>query len=122
MEVFGLIALLILFCYSSYPNKVRKLDRDIKRIKKSTMEESEMSKIIVDLIGKTCKITTTLGIQIVENTVILEADEDWVKIEKTNKKNVKSIKIIRIEDISKIDLVEQWNEHNTKCLNKIDEI
>lgn len=107
MEVFGLIALLILFYYSSYPNKVRKLDRDIKRIKKSTMEESEMSKIIVDLIGKTCKITTTLGIQIVENTVILEADEDWVKIEKTNKKNVKSIKIIRIEDISKIDLVEQ---------------
>ena len=106
MEVFGLIALLILFYYSSYPNKVRKLDRDIKRIKKSTMEESEMSKIIVDLIGKTCNITTTSGILIVENTVILDADNDWVKIEKTNKKNVKSIKIIRIDDISKIDLVE----------------
>lgn len=64
-----------------------------------------MSKIITDLIGMTCKITTTAGIQFVENCIILDADAEWVKIEKTNKKNVKSIEIIRLDNILKVDLV-----------------
>ena len=39
METFGLIALVILFCYSSYPNKVKKLERNLRKIKKLAMEK-----------------------------------------------------------------------------------
>lgn len=53
---------------------------------KKTMKESKVSKIITDLIGMSCKIKPTTGMQIVENTVILDVDEEWVKIEKTSKK------------------------------------
>ena len=46
----------------------------------------------------TCKITTTAGIYVVENCVILDAVAEWVKIEKSNK-NVKSIEITKLDDI-----------------------
>lgn len=64
-----------------------------------------MSKIITDLIGKTCKITKLDEMSFIEKTKILEVDEDWIKLEKTDKKNINSIEIIRIDDVKKIEEV-----------------
>lgn len=105
MEFLGLFAFIMIICYASYPNKVKKIERKMRKIKKINAEELELSKIINELVGKACKITTSDSIQIVEDTVVLDVDADWVKIEKTNKKNIKSVAIIRIDDIKKIDLV-----------------
>ncbi|MFV0497520.1 MAG: hypothetical protein ACK5L0_05010 [Candidatus Fimivivens sp.] len=64
-----------------------------------------MSKVINALVGKACKITKMDATQISGNTIILDVDTDWIKIENVNKKGAKSIEIMRIEDICKINLI-----------------
>ncbi len=105
MEYFGVFALVMLLCYASYPSITRKLERKMRKMQYSMQEKLEMSKIITELIGKSCKITKADGVQIAEDTIILDADMDWVKLEKTNKKGSKTIEIIRIDAIEAIDLV-----------------
>lgn len=46
----------ILLCYSSYPGKVIQLETRLRRLERKQRGESEMSRVINELIGKDCEI------------------------------------------------------------------
>ena len=52
MEWFGIVALLLLLCYSAYPGKVKRLEMKVKRLEKKQRGVAYMSKLINDLVGK----------------------------------------------------------------------
>ena len=66
-----------------------------------------MSKIISELIGKKCVITTTDALQFVGDTKVkcnvLDVDDEWIKICYTEKKDKQVIKLMRIENIEAIE-------------------
>lgn len=104
MEWIGWVALAIIICYSSYPGKVRELEREVKRLKINQKGDKKMSKIINDLVGKQCKIETE-GLITNEafNCTVLECDDEWIKILYTDKKNNVMTKILRIDAVHSIE-------------------
>ena len=60
MEWFGIVALLLLLCYSAYPGKVKRLETKVKRLEKKQRGVAYMSKLINDLVGKQCIIRSCL--------------------------------------------------------------
>ena len=52
MEWFGIVALLLMLCYSAYPGKVKRLETKVKRLEKKQRGVAYMSKLINDLVGK----------------------------------------------------------------------
>ena len=105
MEAFGLFSFIIVMCYMSYPKKVDKLERKIKRLEQGKDGANTMSKLISDLIGTECIVTLDVPLQTSTPVRIIDADDDWVKITYSTKKNEKKTQIIRIEDITKIEIV-----------------
>ncbi|MBQ4531553.1 MAG: hypothetical protein IJA36_13245 [Lachnospiraceae bacterium] len=67
-----------------------------------------MSKIISELIGKKCVITTTDTLQFVGDTKVkcnvLDVDDEWIKISYTEKKGNTKIKIMRIDAIDGVEV------------------
>ena len=41
MEWFGIVALLLLLCYSAYPGKVKRLETKVKRLEKMIVQNKE---------------------------------------------------------------------------------
>lgn len=103
MEWAGLVALALMLFYSSYPNKVKRLEKRIKKLEKKQRGEDYMSKLIDELVGKKCKIESD------EDFVchVLDADDEWMKISYTDKKNSQITKMLRIEDIDNIEIIEE---------------
>ena len=58
MEWMGLIAFVMIMCYSGKISKIDKLEKKIKKVQLKEKEKNEMSKIISELIGKKCIIAT----------------------------------------------------------------
>lgn len=56
MEWFGIVALVLILCYSAYPGKVKRLETKVKRLEKKQRGVAYMSKLINDLVGKQCII------------------------------------------------------------------
>lgn len=110
MEWIGYLAFVIILCYSSYPSRVKKLERKVKLLERKLKGENEMSKIITYLLGKECKIRSeeVFGVfgETERNCTVLELDEEWVKVSYNDKKGKKFIKILRIEDIDSIEISE----------------
>ena len=77
MEYLGVLAFVIVLCYMSYPDKVKKLERKVKKLEKERCRESIMSKLI---------------------------DEEWLKISLKDKKNQEIVKMIRVEDVDEIEV------------------
>ena len=104
----GWFSFFIILCYSSYPGKVKRLEKKVKKFERNKKGEGSMSKIISSLVGQVCKIESEEVIfeSLECNCTILEVDDEWVKILHTNKKGDTKIKILRIEDIKNIELVE----------------
>ena len=108
MEWMGWFSFFIILCYSSYPGKVKRLEKKVKKFERNQKGEGSMSKIISSLVGQVCKIRSEEAIfeSLECNCTILEVDDEWVKILHTNKKGDTKIKILRIEDIKNIEFVE----------------
>lgn len=110
MEFIGWISLIIILCYSSYPGKVKKLENKVKKLERNQKGDYEMSKIISNLIGKECKITTEevlLAGSTEVNCSILDVDDEWIKILYADKKGINKIKILRIESLDNIELTAE---------------
>lgn len=107
MEYMGLIGFIILIMYSSYPAKVRKLERKVARLESKQKGDLAMSKMISDAIGKKCKFTHEDGSQDAWIYTILDTDDEWVKVSYTDKKDVFKNEIIRIDSIIKFCLVAE---------------
>ncbi len=111
MEWFGLVALVLILCYSSYPGKVRRLEATIKRLERKQKGENCMSKLISGLVNKQCKIKSDDAMQLVGSTelmcFILDADDEWIKVRFTDKKGNQIIKLLRIENINEVEVIEE---------------
>lgn len=118
MEWIGWFAF-ILAIYSSskesdLEKRVKKLEKmlkadKMKKDKKEKKGESDMSKIIAELVGKKCYLKVRDGyFEDYDKFVceILAVDEEWIKFTYLNKKLDVKTRIIRIEEIEHVDLVE----------------
>ena len=105
MQWGGWIALIVLLLYSSYPSKIRKLERNVKKLAKKQKGDNTMSKIINELVGKTCKIQSEEDANI--KCTIIDTDDEWIKIRHTQGKNIDSIKLIRVDSIKNIELISE---------------
>lgn len=110
MEWFGIMALIIILCYSSYPNKVKRIEAKVKRLERKNKGENTMSKLISELVNKKCKIISDDALAIVGSTelkcMVLDTDDEWIKVQFTDKKkNNKVIKLLRIENIDGIEVM-----------------
>lgn len=110
MEWLGVAALVLMLCYSSYPGKVKRLEATIKRLERKQKGEYTMSKLISELANKECRITSDAALQLVGNNelncLVLDSDDEWIKIRFTDKKNNEITKLLRIENIDEIEVVE----------------
>ena len=104
MEWMGWFSFFIILCYASYPGRVKKLESKIKIIEKKQKGDNKMSKIINDLVGKNCKITTEDALVNEMMCTVLDADDEWIKFTYTDKKNNIKTKILRIDSIENIEL------------------
>lgn len=111
MEWIGWISLIILIFYSSYPDRVKKLEKKIKVLEKNKKGDTEMSKIIASLLGESCKIETDEALSFNGSTDIvaniLEVDDEWIKFYYVDKKSVTKVKILRIDSIDSIEILSE---------------
>nr|WP_172692230.1 hypothetical protein [Paeniclostridium sordellii]AUO31854.1 hypothetical protein [Paeniclostridium sordellii] len=70
-----------------------------------------MSNIITSLIGKQCKIKTDEGTLFSSSGevhfLVLDADDEWIKLSYIDKKQGEKIKVIRINSIYSIELISE---------------
>lgn len=106
MEYLGIIALLLLLCYISYPGRVRKLERKVKKLGTRQSGGSAMSKLISQLIGKNCTLKTDENLDFSGsselNCTILDADDEWIQCRCTDKKGNVTTRILRIDSIEQV--------------------
>lgn len=115
MEWIGIFTLIIMVCYISYPDKVRRTEHKVRCLeKKLNGGTDKMSKLILELIGKKCVIKFSESFESFYDGKVVctinEADEDWIKIsyDRKKKKGTSEIvnKIVRIENIESIEFSE----------------
>lgn len=105
MEWIGYCIVIPLIFYSfSMHTDIKNLKKNIRKTKKNKGGNIYMSKMISDLIGKECLLSTNEYSELKCN--ILDVDEEWIKVCYINndKKACKQIKIIRIDNIEDITL------------------
>ena len=111
MEWIGWISLIIILCYSSYPNKVKKLEKKVKILEKNNKGDNNMSKIISSLVGEKCRIKSNEAfsfngsLDVVAN--ILDVDDEWIKISFVDKKGNSKVNVLRIESVDNIELISE---------------
>lgn len=104
----GFICIALILCYSSYPGRVRKLERRIRIVCNKNGENNNMLKLINELIGKKCRMDTEDSLGSFDCDII-DVDDEWVKVKAYDKKNYK-IKLIRILSINNIELINEDSE------------
>ncbi|MBE5923756.1 MAG: hypothetical protein E7271_04710 [Lachnospiraceae bacterium] len=117
MEYFGLFAFVMVLCYMGLPRQVRQLESKVKKLNKTVSNnikgENVMSKLINDLVGKKCIVKSDAGLELISNNEIeckiLEADEDWLKIEYAEKKGNVITMLLRIDDIERVEILNEEN-------------
>ncbi|MEW4354894.1 hypothetical protein AB1I63_08520 [Streptococcus pneumoniae] len=80
-------------------NKVRKLER-------RENGGCDMSQLLKGLEGKQCTIQFDEIVNYNQPYLILEVDEEWVKLKYTDKKGKTGIRVVRIDNIKEIEIVE----------------
>lgn len=113
MDWIGFIALILILCYSSYPDKVKRLEAKVKKIERKEKGDNSMSKLIQELVNKNCKISTGDALQLVGSDklqcFVLDADDEWIKVRYEDKKKNQVIKLLRIESIENVEIMEgEW--------------
>ncbi|EIF40921.1 hypothetical protein HMPREF1116_1142 [Streptococcus sp. SK140] len=99
MWALGFVPLVIMFCIY-YSQKVKKLENKIKRIEQKEKGNTEMSRLLKEMIGRTPVIVGQLfG---TDNWEVVDVDEEWVKLRRVDKKGKEKFKLQRIEDIQTI--------------------
>jgi len=104
MEFFGLITFLFVLFNSGLPKKVKKLKKDVTKIKKLIKGESKMSEILKELEGKRCKIIAEGSFNGTIDCEVINVDDEWMKISQILRKEQRKIKIIRIDNIIDVSI------------------
>ncbi|WP_330698002.1 hypothetical protein [Anaerotignum sp.] len=111
MEWMGWFCFIIMLCYSSYPGKVKKLESKVRKLERSEGGETLVSKLIMELIGKNCKIKSEEDFMFSGNAEvecsIIDADDEWIKLSYSDKKGVVRTKIVRIDAIKNVEMISE---------------
>ena len=99
MWALGFVPLMIIF-YLDHTQKVKKLGNRIKKFERKEKGNTEMSRLLKEMIGRTPVIVGQLfG---TDNWEVVDVDEEWVKLRRVDKKGKEKFKLQRIEDIQTI--------------------
>ena len=99
MWALGFVPLMIIF-YLDHTQKVKKLENKIKKFERKEKGNTEMSRLLKEMIGRTPVIVgQVFG---TDNWEVVDVDEDWVKLRRVDKKGKEKFKLQRIEDIQTI--------------------
>ena len=99
MWALGFVPLMIIF-YIDHTQKVKKLGNRIKKFERKEKGNTEMSRLLKEMIGRTPVIVGQLfG---TDNWEVVDVDEEWVKLRRVDKKGKEKFKLQRIEDIQTI--------------------
>lgn len=99
MWALGFVPLMIIF-YLDHTQKVKKLGNKIKKFERKEKGNTEMSRLLKEMIGRTPVIVGQLfG---TDNWEVVDVDEEWVKLRRVDKKGKEKFKLQRIEDIQTI--------------------
>ena len=100
MWALGFVPLMIIF-YLDHTQKVKKLENKIKRIEQKEKGNTEMSRLLKEMIGRTPVIVgQVFG---TDNWEVVDVDEEWVKLRRVDKKGKEKFKLQRIEDIQTVE-------------------
>ena len=96
---------MIFFFWLDSSSKLRRMQGRVKSLEKYRKGEKTMSRFLKEMIGKKSMITSELiG---TNDWLVVDVDEDWVKLSKTDKKGQTRTKLMRIEDIRSVELQEK---------------
>ena len=99
MWALGFVPLVIMY-YIYHSQKVKKLENKIKRLEQKEKGNTDMSRLLKELIGRTPVIVGQLfG---TDNWEVVDVDEEWVKLRRVDKKGKEKFKLQRIEEIQTI--------------------
>ena len=99
MWALGFVPLMIIF-YLDHTQKVKKLENKIKKFEQKEKGNTDMSRLLKEMIGRTPVIVGQLfG---TDNWEVVDVDEEWVKLRRVDKKGKEKFKLQRIEDIQTI--------------------
>ena len=99
MWAVGFVPLMIIF-YLDHTQKVKKLENKIKKFERKEKGNTEMSRLLKEMIGRTPVIVGQLfG---TDNWEVVDVDEEWVELRRVDKKGKEKFKLQRIEDIQTI--------------------
>ena len=100
MWVLGFVPLMIIF-YLDHTQKVKKLENKIKKFERKEKGNTEMSRLLKEMIGRTPVIVGQLfG---TDNWEVVDVDGEWVKLRRVDKKGKEEFKLQRIEDIQTVE-------------------
>ena len=100
MWALGFVPLMIIF-YLDHTQKVKKLGNKIKKFERKEKGNTEMSRLLKEMIGRTPVIVGQLfG---TDNWEVVDVDEEWVKLRRVDKKGKEKFKLQRIEDIQTVE-------------------
>ena len=99
MWALGFVPLVFMF-YLYHTQRVKKLENKIKKFERKEKGNTEMSRLLKEMIGRTPVIVGQLfG---TDNWEVVDVDEEWVKLRRVDKKGKEKFKLQRIEDIQTI--------------------
>lgn len=104
MEFFGWMAFMLCLYYG---DKLTKLERKVKKVEQKAKGEHTMSQLLQGLINQKVTIVLDALFQSDATWIILEVDEEWVKVQQTDKKGKVTTTILRVDDIKRIELLEE---------------
>ena len=108
MEWIIIFALVML--YISLSEKIEKVTKILNKRKRIDWEEKGLSKVIQGLVNSKCKIDTDEALTLVGKAeiegMVLDSDEEWIKLEYLDKNNGKKIAVFRIDSIDTILVIE----------------
>ena len=97
MDFFPFLVLI----YTSQSKKIKRLEKRLKVIERKEKGNTEMSRLLKELIGRTLVIVGQLfG---TDNWEVVDVDEEWVKLRRVDKKGKEKFKLQRIEDIQTVE-------------------
>ena len=99
MWVWSFFPFLVLI-YLSQSQKIKRLEKRLKVIERKEKGNTDMSRLLKELIGRTPVIAgQVFG---TDNWEVVDRDEDWVKLRRVDKKGKEKFKLQRIEDIQTV--------------------
>jgi hypothetical protein len=106
MEIFGLIAFVLVLSSLGLHSKLKKLNNRLLKLEKANIKREgiKMSEILKSLVGEHCSLKESSGLNYVGT--VLEVDDEWIKLSTVNK-DTESIVVKRIEHILQVSLISK---------------